>query len=285
MRAWNGWTSATSRLSSSLGIAALSSGVLETIEVSRSEGVVTITLNRPERKNAVTETMWHELIATFREVSTNRDDRVLVITGAGGDFSSGADLNPSAGGASESTGLDGMRLAAEACLGLHRIPKPTIAKVPGVAVGVGCNIALGCDLIVAAERARFSEIFVRRGLAIDGGGSWLLPRLIGLHKAKELAFFGDVISAADAERIGIVNHVVPDDQLDKFVDEWATRLANLPPIQLSAIKAQLNNSFLTTMDKALEDEAWAQSVNLKTDDFKEAVRAFLQKDTPKFKGR
>jgi len=257
---------------------------METIEVSRSEGVVTVTLNRPERKNAVTETMWHELIATFAEVARSKEDRVLVMTGAGGDFCSGADLNPDAGGASEATGLDGMRLAGDACLALHRLPKPTIAKVPGVAVGVGCNMALGCDLIVAGDAARFSEIFVRRGLAIDGGGSWLLPRLIGLHKAKELAFFGDVISSAEAERIGIVNHVVPDDQLDKFVGEWAGRLAKLPPIQLSAIKASLNNSFMGTMDKALEDEAWAQAVNLKTHDFREAVRAFLEKDTPTFRG-
>lgn len=258
---------------------------METIEVERADGVVTVTLNRPERKNAVVTQMWHELTATFREVSASKTDRVLVLTGAGSDFCSGADLSPGAGGAEESTGLDGMRLATECCLALHRVTKPTIAKVPGVAVGVGCNMALGCDLIVAGESARFSEIFVRRGLAIDGGGSWLLPRLIGLHKAKELAFFGDVISAADAERIGIVNHVVPDDQLDKFVGEWATRLSQLPPIQLSAIKSQLNNSLLNTMDKALEDEGWAQTVNLKTDDFKEAVRAFLQKDQPKFTGR
>ncbi|HVV35804.1 MAG TPA: enoyl-CoA hydratase [Acidimicrobiales bacterium] len=258
---------------------------METIEVARADGIVTVTMNRPERKNAVVTQMWHELTATFREVSASKDDRVLVLTGAGGDFCSGADLSPGAGGADESTGLDGMRLATECCLALHRVIKPTIAKVPGVAVGVGCNLALGCDLIVAGESARFSEIFVRRGLAIDGGGSWLLPRLIGLHKAKELAFFGDVISSAEAERIGIVNHVVPDDQLDKFVGEWATRLSHLPPIQLSAIKNQLNSSFLNTMDKALEDEGWAQSVNMKTDDFREAVRAFLQKDTPVFKGR
>jgi len=258
---------------------------MQTIEVERADGVVTVTLNRPERKNAIISTTWHELTATFREVAVNKDDRVLVLTGANGDFCSGADLSPGAGGAEESTGLDGMRLATECCLALHRLPKPTIAKVPGVAVGVGCNLALGCDLIVAGEAARFSEIFVRRGLAIDGGGSWLLPRLIGLHKAKELAFFGDVISAADAERIGIVNHVVRDAQLDKFVDEWAMRLAKLPPIQLSAIKSQLNNSFLATMDKALEDEGWQQSVNLKTNDFKEAVRAFLQKDEPHFEGR
>jgi 2-(1,2-epoxy-1,2-dihydrophenyl)acetyl-CoA isomerase len=258
---------------------------METLEVTRAEGVVTVTLNRPDRKNAVTEMMWRELISVFGEIRNSRDDRVVVLTGANGDFCSGADLSPGAGGAEATTGIDAMRLAADACLALHRLPKPTIAKVPGVAVGVGCNMALGCDLIVAGESARFSQIFVRRGLALDGGGSWLLPRLIGLHKAKELAFFGDVISAADAERIGIVNHVVPDEQLDKFVDEWATRLTNLPPVQLSAIKSSLNNSLMTSMDQALEDEAWAQSVNLRTDDFREAVRAFLQKDTPKFTGR
>ena len=178
-----------------------------------------------------------------------------------------------------------MRRVGAVCLSLHHLAKPTIAKVPGVAVGAACNMALGCDLIVAGESARFSQIFVRRGLSLDFGGSWLLPRLVGLHKAKELAFFGDVISASEAERIGIVNHVVPDDQLDKFVDEWAVRLSQLPPIQLSTIKTMLNNALQTSMGQALEDEARSQAVNFKTDDFQEAVRAFLQKDTPKFTGR
>lgn len=257
---------------------------METIEVSRSEGVVTIAMNRPERKNAINATMWDELYEAFRQVKRNSSDRVVVLTGLNGDFSSGADLSTGGGGPQES-GLHTMRYVADVCLALHHLPKPTIAKVPGVAVGAACNLALGCDLIVAGESARFSEIFVRRGLSLDGGGSWVLPRLIGLHKAKELAFFGDVISAADAERFGIVNHVVPDGQLDKFVDEWATRLANLPPIQLSSIKTMLNNSLQTSMGQALEDEARVQTVNMKTDDFAEAVRAFLQKDTPKFTGR
>ncbi|HUR76773.1 MAG TPA: enoyl-CoA hydratase [Acidimicrobiales bacterium] len=257
---------------------------METIEVSRSEGVVTITLNRPERKNAINALMWDELLDTFTAVARNADDRVLVITGAGGDFSSGADLTPGAGGPRES-GIDSMRKVATVCMALHHLAKPTIAKVPGVAVGAACNMALGCDLIVAGESSRFSEIFVRRGLSLDFGGSWLLPRLVGLHKAKELAFFGDVIGAAEAERLGIVNHVVADDQLDKFVDEWATRLSKLPPIQLSTIKTMLNNSLQTSMGQALEDEARSQAVNFKTEDFTEAVRAFLQKDTPTFKGR
>src|SRR5205085_771476 len=144
---------------------------------------------------------------------------------------------------------------------------------------------LGCDLIVASESARFSEIFAKRGLSLDGGGSWLLPRLIGLHKAKELAFFADVISSAEAERFGIVNHVVPDADLDKFVDEWAARLVALPPIALSLSKTMLNNSMMTSMDQALEDESRSQSVNFATEDATEAMRAFVNKTTPTFKGR
>lgn len=256
---------------------------METIEVSRSEGVVTVTFNRPQVKNAVNGLMWDELLETFREVYDRPDDRVLVLTGAGGDFCSGADLSATSEGGRE--GIRSMRYVADVILTLHRLPKPTIAKVDGVAAGVGCNMALGCDLIVANERARFSEIFIRRGLSLDGGGSWLLPRLVGLHKAKELAFFGDVISAQEAERIGLVNHVVPDADLDKFVDEWAKRLVNLPPVALSMTKTMLTNSLMTSMDQALEDESRVQSFNLRTKDFAEAVRAFLQKDTPKFTGQ
>ena len=147
------------------------------------------------------------------------------------------------------------------------------------------NLALGCDLIVAGEAARFSEIFAKRGLSLDGGGSWLLPRLIGLHKAKELAFFADVISSAEAERFGIVNHVVPDADLDKFVDEWALRLTQLPPIALSMTKTLLNNSLMTSMEQALEDESRTQTVNFGTEDTTEAMRAFVTKTTPTFKGR
>jgi 2-(1,2-epoxy-1,2-dihydrophenyl)acetyl-CoA isomerase len=170
-------------------------------------------------------------------------------------------------------------------MALHRLAKPTIAKVNGVAAGAGANLALGCDLIVASETARFSEIFARRGLSVDFGGSWLLPRLIGLHKAKELAFFAEVIGAAEAERIGIVNRVVPAGELDAFVDDWATRLAASAPMALSMTKTMLNNSLMVSMDQALEDEARSQSVNFSTSDFREAVSAFLEKRDPKFEGR
>ena len=178
-----------------------------------------------------------------------------------------------------------MRHVADVAIRLHRLTIPTIAKVGGVAAGAGLNLALGCDLIVASDDARFSEIFARRGLSIDFGGSWLLPRLIGLHKAKELAFFADIISAKEAEAIGIVNRVVPAGDLDAFVDDWAAKLAAGPPLALSLTKTMLNNAFAVSMDQALEDEGRSQTVNFSTADTMEAMRAFIEKREPKFEGR
>src|SRR5205807_8629846 len=145
------------------------------------------------------------------EISDRTDDRVMILTGASGSFCAGADLTAAA----EDHHLVHMRLVADVALELHRMPKPTIAKVDGVAVGAGCNLALGCDLIVASEDARFSQIFSKRGLSLDCGGSWLLPRFIGLHRAKELAFFGDIISAKEALEFGLVNRVMPTADLDR----------------------------------------------------------------------
>ena len=255
---------------------------LETVLVERNDGVVTLTLNRPEKKNAANDRMWGELRTVFEDVERNRGDRVLVVTGAGGAFCSGADL--SAASELAENGMARMRRIGAAALALHRLTKPTIAKVGGVAAGVGCNLALGCDLVVASAEARFSEIFAKRGLSVDFGGTWLLPRLVGVHKAKELAFFADVISADEAERLGIVNRVVPAAQLDGFVDDWARRLASGPPVALSLTKTMLNNSLMVSMDQALEDEARSQNVNFATADFREAVAAFLQKRDPAFKG-
>jgi 2-(1,2-epoxy-1,2-dihydrophenyl)acetyl-CoA isomerase len=259
----------------------------ETIIVARNEGVVTVTMNRPARKNAANGTMWNELLAVFAEVTADRHDRVMILTGAGDAFCSGADL----GDASDVAGLPGdpylvqMRALGEVALALHRIPKPTIAKVGGVAVGAGMSMALGCDLVVASDTARFSQIFSKRGLSIDFGASWLLPRFIGMHRAKELAFFADIIDANQAEEFGIVNRVVPAGDLNKFVDDWAARLALGPPLALSMTKTLLNNSFAVSMDQALEDEARSQSVNFASADTAEAIAAFIQKREPHFDGR
>jgi 2-(1,2-epoxy-1,2-dihydrophenyl)acetyl-CoA isomerase len=178
-----------------------------------------------------------------------------------------------------------MRTISEICLTLQRMPQPTIAKVRGVAVGAGCNMALVCDLVVASENARFSEIFARRGLSLDFGGSWVLPRRIGLHRAKELAFFGEIIGADEAERIGLVNRVLADADVDAFVDNWAKKLAAGPPIALAQTKRMLNNAMNVTLEEALDDEGAAQSVNFGTKDTIEAMAAFAEKRDPKFIGR
>jgi enoyl-CoA hydratase/carnithine racemase len=267
------------------GASAAASGVgSETLLVDRRDGVVTVTLNRPQRKNAVNGPMWDELLAVFREVAERDTDRVLVLTGAEGSFCSGADL---AGEESDRRPhqLAVMRHVGDVCLALYRLPQPTIAKVRGVAVGAGMNLALMCDLVVADETARFSEIFARRGLSIDFGGSWLLPRRIGMHRAKELALLADIIGAEEAERIGLVNRVVRAAELDAFVADWAGRLAAGPPIALAQTKRLLNNAVGITLEQALDDEGAAQTVNASTADTREAMRAFIDKREPTFIGR
>lgn len=263
----------------------MATNALETIIVERNDGVVTVTLNRPAKKNAANNTMWNELMSTFREIGASADDRCVVLTGAGGDFCSGADLWAGDDAATRQHQLARMRHVTEVAMSLARLPQPVIAKVRGVAVGAGMNMALGCDLVVASENARFSEIFAKRGLSIDFGGSWLLPRRIGLHRAKELAFFADIIGAADAERLGLVNRVVPDVELDVFVDDWARRLAAMPPIAVAQTKRMLNNSMNVTLEEALEDEGAAQTVNFSTKDTAEAIAAFTEKRDPVFRGR
>jgi enoyl-CoA hydratase/carnithine racemase len=258
---------------------------MDSLVVERADRVVTCTLNRPEKKNAMTREMWVGLIDLFEEVAVNSDDRVLVITGAGDGFCSGADLGD--GGTADAAAgparaLAGMRTVGQAALGLHDLAKPTIAAVNGVAAGAGCNLALGCDLIIASDRARFSEIFSKRGLVVDFGGSWLLPRLVGMHRAKELVLLGDVIGVTEADRIGLVNRVVPHDDLAESVRELAVRLANMAPLSLAASKRLLNQSFSVSMAKALEAENTAQALMSTSRDTAEAVLAFLERREPRF---
>jgi enoyl-CoA hydratase/carnithine racemase len=227
--------------------------------------------------------MWRDLTEVFTEARHRPEDRVVVVTGAGGAFCAGADLSEPE--MEEMHQLSYMRVVGDAALALHRLPQPSIAKVDGVAVGAGCNLAFGCDLVVASSEARFSEIFSKRGLSLDFGGSWLLPRRIGMHKAKELAFFGEILSASQAADFGLLNRVVPRDELDSFVADWARRLAAGPPLALSTTKAMLDDSFSTAMAEALEREATAQIMNLTSEDGREAIIAFLKKRDPVFKGR
>jgi 2-(1,2-epoxy-1,2-dihydrophenyl)acetyl-CoA isomerase len=262
---------------------------VQTLDVERAGGVVTVTLNRPDKKNAMNVAMWRELITVFDEVEDDPDDRALVLTGAGDGFCSGADLTDADNAETFQEGIGGavahMRLVGRCALRLHELRTPTVAAVNGVAAGAGCNLALGCDIVVASDRARFSEIFSKRGLSIDFGGSWVLPRLVGLHRAKELAFLADIIDAAEADRIGLVNRVVPHADLASTVADVAARLAALPPIQVAMTKRLLNQSFSVSMGEALELEDTAQVMNFQSADTAEAMVAFVQRREPRFSGR
>jgi enoyl-CoA hydratase/carnithine racemase len=256
---------------------------MDTLQVERSEGIVTVTFDRPEKRNAVNDRMWDELHDVAASILGSSDDRCVVLTGAGGAFCSGADL--SAGAGEPRHQLAAMRRINAVIQAWHELPQPTIAKVTGVAAGVGLSMALGCDLVVATEEARFSEIFAKRGLSVDGGSSWLLPRIVGMHRAKELALLADVISAQEAKEMGLVNRVLPAAEIDAFVDDWAHRLAAGPPIALAMTKRMLNRSFEQSFEQALDDEARCQTVNFGTKDTIESIAAFQQKREPEYRGR
>ena len=261
----------------------------DTISLTRDAGVATITLNRPNVKNALTPELFAELGRRFDEVAANPDDRVVVLTGSGEAFCSGADL--SAGGDQVGRVTQGPIVRREftretllPALKLHRLPKPTIAAVNGVAAGGGCNLALGCDIVFAGQSARFAQVFVKRGLAVDYGGTWLLPRLIGLQKAKDLAFRGDTIDSQEALDLGLVLEVVADDQLMERVDEYARILSAKPPIALSLIKTGMNRLMGSGFEEGLEFEADAQTICLGSKDCRTAMIAWLKKTKGEYTG-
>lgn len=225
--------------------------------VERSGGVVTATMNRPERRNALDADLFEALRVLFVEVAERDDDRVVVLTGAGDTFCSGGDLAPA-----EPSGDDVatvMRRYGRTAQALHDCPKPVIAAVDGVAVGAGLSLALGCDLVLASARARFSLLFVRHGLALDCGASWLLPRVVGPLAATELALLGDWVDADDALRMGLVNRVVPPDELAHAAQAWAEQIAARAPLAVTTITRSLRRSFELTMAEALEAEAVEQA--------------------------
>lgn len=258
-----------------------------TLIVERSGGVVRVTMNRPERKNAASGRMFEELRDVFTEVERNDADRCMVLTGAGEDFCTGADLSEPDGEnmSLSQPGMVRMRRLNEPALALRAISKPTIARVDGLAVGAGLSLALGCDIIVASERARFSAIFAKRGLSPDLGTSWLLPRAVGMPKAKEMVFTGDIYDAAQAAAMGLVSRVVPTAELDAVVDELAGRLGSGPTLALGLAKTLLDQAYVSSFAEALEDEGRAQALNFTSEDVAEAIGAFFAKREPEFKGR
>jgi 2-(1,2-epoxy-1,2-dihydrophenyl)acetyl-CoA isomerase len=261
----------------------------EFITFERRGGIAWLTMNRPDRRNALTPDMRNEMIDAVSVVAGDLEMRCLVITGAGEGFCSGADIS-GAGARQGQRRVAGM--ARDAIRGgsqqlfrsLWELEKPTIAAVNGVAAGIGCHIAFACDLIVASDKARFIEVFARRGIVPDGGGAYILPRLIGLAKTKEMVFFADPWSAADAERIGLVNKVVTADALEAATMEWAERLAAGPTKALGLAKRLLNRSLESDLATSLAEEALTQELINQTDDIKEGMIAFGERRDPKFMG-
>jgi enoyl-CoA hydratase/carnithine racemase len=256
------------------------------LKIETTERVRRLTIDRPDRKNAVPADGWPSLATAFDDFERS-DDRVLVVTGAGGDFCAGADLD--ADRLSEATSVSAahrrMKLVERAAIALHRTTKPTIAAVDGVAVGAGMNLALGCDVVIATERARFSEIFVRRGLTVDFGGTWLLPRIVGLQRAKELALSGRIVEAEEAKRLGIALEIVPVDGLYSRSEEVANSFLAGAPIGQMFAKQMLDASFESSFSESVSWEGQSQSIVLGTEDATEGVSAFLEKRDPVWRGR
>ena len=248
--------------------------------------VATITLNRPEKLNAMSWVMFNELRDAFELVSSDPSIRCAVVTGAGRAFCSGADLSDPANMVSSGAEFkDRMRVIDGIVRSMIRCPKPTIAKVTGVAAGAGCNIALGCDLIVASTEASFAELFVKRGLVVDFGGTWSLSRLLPLNRAKELALLGDTIRATDADRLGLLNRLCEPGEVDTVTKDLAQRLAAMPPQTVALIKENLNRATERTLEENLDAESMGQTYAFGTEDMREAVAAFVEKREPRFTGR
>ncbi|WP_399935469.1 enoyl-CoA hydratase/isomerase family protein [Streptomyces kanamyceticus] len=247
-----------------------------------------ITLNRPEAMNAVTWDQRERIIALLDEASGDPGVRAVVITATGKGFCAGADLRgaPATGERVPGDVARTVRRGAQRLISaVLDCEKPVIAAVNGTAAGIGAHLAFACDLVIAAEPATFIEVFVRRGLVPDGGGAYLLPRLIGPRRAKELMFFGDAVPAADAERLGLVNRVVPADDLEKTAREWAQRLAAGPTRALALTKQLVNASLEEDRATAFAAEAAAQEINMTTADANEGVAAFVERRAPVFRGR
>jgi 2-(1,2-epoxy-1,2-dihydrophenyl)acetyl-CoA isomerase len=255
----------------------------------KEDGVAILTLNRPDKLNALNARIMAEIASAVTEVDEDDDMKVLIITGAGRGFCSGADLTPSTSGERV---MPGRRLLLEPLTGLGRIArviastdKPTIAAVNGVAAGAGFSIAVACDIRIASENARFSAIFVRRALVPDTGITYFLPRIVGISKAVELCITGDMIDAKEAERIGLVSKVVPHDDLMKEAKEFATKIAKGPSVAIELAKRSVYKGLENDLATSLAYETWAYNVVLQTEDVQEGRRSFVEKREPVFRGR
>ena len=252
-----------------------------------AQGIATITLNRPERLNALTFEVYRELTDTFAALREERDVRVVIITGAGRAFCSGGDVHDIIGELFQRD-MEGLleftRLTCELIRNMRALPKPVIASLNGTTAGAGACIALASDLRIASADARIAFLFVKVGLAgTDMAASYLLPRIVGLAKATEMLYTGDFVSAAEAERIGLYNRVVPAAELLSATREFAERLARGPAFALGKTKEMLDREFHMDFEAALESEAQAQAICMQNPDYREAYEAFVAKREANFK--
>ena len=257
------------------------------ILVKRAGAVVWVTLNRPHAANALTPDQRNQLIEILDEASSDLESRVVVLAAEGRHFCSGADLS---GGAPTVLGVGDiartLRTGSQRLIGsVLDCEKPVVAEIHGAAAGIGAHLALACDFVIASEDARLIEVFARRGLVPDGGGTYLLPRLVGPMRAKELMMLADDLPAARALELGLVTSVVPGEQLRPSVEELAARLAAAPTRALALCKWLVNRSLESSRDQCFADEAMAQEQNMSTHDAKEGVAAFVERRAPRFEGR
>jgi 2-(1,2-epoxy-1,2-dihydrophenyl)acetyl-CoA isomerase len=247
------------------------------------DGVATLTLNRPDRLNALGDTLREDLLDAVTRTAADADVRVMMLTGAGNDVKA-MDEGRQAG--RERPVLDKIAPSRDrTLLAMRDAPQPIIAAINGAAAGAGMNLALACDLRIASTAAKFSQAFVKRGLHPDWGGTYFLPRVVGMAKACELIFTGDLIDAQEALRLGLVGRVVAPEELMPAADELARKIAAGPPLAIRLAKRALYHNADCDLRQALEFETFAQNICQDTEDAREGVRAFVEKRAPVFRGR
>jgi 2-(1,2-epoxy-1,2-dihydrophenyl)acetyl-CoA isomerase len=256
----------------------------DTVLRSIDGGVLTLTLNRPDALNAFTVEMKEALLAALKDAARDKTVRVVVLTGAGRAFSAGQDLKERQGSDVSDLGTELRTRYNPIILAMRRLEKPIIGAINGVAAGAGISVALACDIVIASDKASFIEAFSRVGLVPDTGSSWFLPRLVGYGRAAEMAFTADPVDGTTAERIGLVNRVVPADDLMAEANALAARLAKSAPIALALAKRALNRALDSNLEEALEYEAQLQSIAGRSADHREGVAAFVEKRPPDFRG-
>jgi 2-(1,2-epoxy-1,2-dihydrophenyl)acetyl-CoA isomerase len=254
------------------------------LNLTKSDGVATVTLNRPEVYNALNDELTYELQDAFKSLSRDKETRVIVFTGEGKAFCSGQDLK-SGNPEEKRSFIDSLHKRYNPIIRLMReMPKPIICRLNGVAAGAGCSLALACDIIVAADVAMLTEVFVNIGLVLDSGSSYFLPRLVGSAKAFELATMGSRVKAPEAEELGLINCCVPAEELDAEVKKYTDYYAAAPTKAIGLMKKMLNKSGHSSLNDMLDYEAYCQEIAGSSNDYKEGVQAFLEKRKPNFTG-